>query len=101
MPAPTALTPAEHAMLGLVALRPRHGYEIAAHFTADGDLGIVCQIPMSLLYAQLKRGGGPGRGGGPPGQGAPPPATPYLPSPSRRRGGVPGLARRAGAAHPR
>ena len=25
-----ALTPAEHAMLGLVALRPRHGYELAA-----------------------------------------------------------------------
>ncbi|SRR5579884_727313 len=55
MPTPTALTPAEHAMLGLVALRPRHGYEIAAYFGPDGDLGMVCQLPMSLLYAQLKR----------------------------------------------
>ena len=55
MPAPTALTPAEHAMLGLVALRPRHGYELAAYFGPDGDLGMVCQLPMSLLYAQLKR----------------------------------------------
>ena len=42
-------------MLGLVALRPRHGYEIAAYFGPDGDLGMVCQLPMSLLYAQLKR----------------------------------------------
>jgi DNA-binding PadR family transcriptional regulator len=42
-------------MLGLVALRPRHGYELAAYFGPDGDLGMVCQLPMSLLYAQLKR----------------------------------------------
>jgi PadR family transcriptional regulator, regulatory protein AphA len=49
------LTPAEHAMLGLVHLGPRHGYEIAAHFGPEGDLGLVCQLPMSLLYAQLKR----------------------------------------------
>ncbi len=49
------LTPAEHAMLGLVYLAPRHGYEIAAHFGPEGELGMVCQLPMSLLYAQLKR----------------------------------------------
>ena len=55
MPATVGLTPAEHAMLGLVALEPRHGYEIAAHFGPEGDLGLVCQLPMSLLYAQLKR----------------------------------------------
>jgi PadR family transcriptional regulator AphA len=42
-------------MLGLVSLGPRHGYEIAAHFGPEGDLGMVCQLPMSLLYAQLKR----------------------------------------------
>ena len=42
-------------MLGLVHLGPRHGYEIAAHFGPEGDLGMVCQLPMSLLYAQLKR----------------------------------------------
>lgn len=54
MPTP-GLTPAEHAMLGLVLLAPRHGYEIAAHFGPEGDLGLVCQVPMSLLYAQLKR----------------------------------------------
>jgi DNA-binding PadR family transcriptional regulator len=53
--APAGLTPAEHGMLGLVFLRPRHGYEIAAHFGPEGDLGMVCQLPMSLLYAQLKR----------------------------------------------
>ena len=52
---PAGLTPAEHAMLGLVFLGPRHGYEIAAHFGPEGDLGMVCQLPMSLLYAQLKR----------------------------------------------
>jgi PadR family transcriptional regulator AphA len=52
---PAGLTPAEHAMLGLVFLAPRHGYEIAAHFGPEGDLGMVCQLPMSLLYAQLKR----------------------------------------------
>jgi PadR family transcriptional regulator AphA len=53
--AATGLTPAEHAMLGLVSLGPRHGYEIAAHFGPEGDLGMVCPLPMSLLYAQLKR----------------------------------------------
>lgn len=53
--APAGLTPAEHAMLGLVFLSPRHGYEIAEHFGPDGDLGMVCRLPMSLLYAQLKR----------------------------------------------
>jgi DNA-binding PadR family transcriptional regulator len=55
MAPPAGLTPAEHAMLGLVKLQPRHGYEIAAYFGPDGDLGMVCQLPMSLLYAQLKR----------------------------------------------
>ena len=58
------LTPAEHAMLGLVFLGPRHGYEIAAHFGPEGDLGLVCQLPMSLLYAQLKRLDGLGYIGG-------------------------------------
>ena len=46
---------AEHALLGLICLRPRHGYELAEWFAPDGELGEVCSLKASLLYAHLKR----------------------------------------------
>jgi PadR family transcriptional regulator AphA len=32
---------------------PRHGYELAPHFTRDGDLGLVCTLGLPRLYALL------------------------------------------------
>jgi DNA-binding PadR family transcriptional regulator len=46
---------AEHALLGLISLQPRHGYELADWFAPDGELGEVCATKVSLLYAHLKR----------------------------------------------
>lgn len=47
--------PAEFAMLGLIAVRPRHGYELAEIFSAVGEVGGICRLNMSMLYAHLKR----------------------------------------------
>lgn len=52
---PQPLGAAEHALLGLIHLRPRHGYELAEWFEPDGELGEVCAVKQSLLYAHLKR----------------------------------------------
>jgi len=46
---------AEHALLGLLQLRPRHGYELAEVFGPGGELGDVYRVHISLLYAHLKR----------------------------------------------
>lgn len=48
-----ALLPGEHATLGLLGLRPMHGYEMARLF-ADDDLVSVCPVEQSLLYTYLR-----------------------------------------------
>lgn len=55
MPARTLerpLLPGEYAVLGLLALGPRHGYEMAR--TLEGELAAVCPVEQSLLYAYLR-----------------------------------------------
>jgi DNA-binding PadR family transcriptional regulator len=44
---------ADHALLGLLRLGPRHGYELAPYFQANGPLGLVCTLGVSRLYALL------------------------------------------------
>ncbi|MCC7370527.1 MAG: PadR family transcriptional regulator [Chloroflexi bacterium] len=44
---------ADHALLGLLRLGARHGYELASYFQADGTLGPVCTLGVSRLYALL------------------------------------------------
>jgi DNA-binding PadR family transcriptional regulator len=44
---------ADHALLGLLRLGPRHGYELAPYFQANGMLGLVCTLGVSRLYALL------------------------------------------------
>ncbi len=44
---------ADHALLGLLRLGPRHGYELAPYFQANGTLGLVCTLGVSRLYALL------------------------------------------------
>ena len=48
-----ALLPGEFAVLGLLALRPMHGYEMARYFDRD-DLTEVCPIDQSLLYTYVR-----------------------------------------------
>ena len=43
----------EYAVLGLLALQPMHGYEMARSFDTQ-DLGEVCPIDKGLLYAYLR-----------------------------------------------
>jgi DNA-binding PadR family transcriptional regulator len=47
------LSAADYAILGLLMMGPRHGYELAPHFTRDGDLGLVCTLGLPRLYALL------------------------------------------------
>lgn len=44
---------ADYALLGLLMLGPRHGYELAPYFANDGTLGLVCTLGVSRLYALL------------------------------------------------
>ena len=44
---------ADYALLGLLRLGPRHGYELAPYFAGDGTLGLVCTLGVSRLYALL------------------------------------------------
>jgi DNA-binding PadR family transcriptional regulator len=46
---------ADYAVLGLLRERPRHGYEMAEVFEADGELGPVCAMPRNVLYGRLHR----------------------------------------------
>lgn len=43
----------EYAVLGLLAQRPRHGYELARTFE-EHALAEVCPVEQSLLYAYLR-----------------------------------------------
>jgi DNA-binding PadR family transcriptional regulator len=47
------LLPGEHVILGLLRLRPMHGYEMARLF-AQEDLVTVCPVEQSLLYTYLR-----------------------------------------------
>lgn len=44
---------ADYALLGLLLLGRRHGYELAPYFAKDGELGLVCTLGVSRLYALL------------------------------------------------
>ena len=44
---------ADYALLGLLRLGSRHGYELAPYFASDGTLGLVCTLGVSRLYAIL------------------------------------------------
>jgi PadR family transcriptional regulator AphA len=48
-----ALFPGEYGVLGLLAIRPRHGYEMARAF-AEPPLSEICPVEQSLLYAYLR-----------------------------------------------
>jgi PadR family transcriptional regulator AphA len=48
------LLPGEHAVLGLLALRPMHGYEMARIFAQEDELFAVCPVEQSLLYTYLR-----------------------------------------------
>lgn len=50
----SSLTPDE-TILGLLALQPRHGYELLDCFRDSGQLGEVWRLSTSQLYAVLKR----------------------------------------------
>ena len=45
----------EHALLGLLRLRPMHGYELHQLLSTAGGLGQVWRLKQGLLYALLKR----------------------------------------------
>jgi PadR family transcriptional regulator AphA len=47
------LAAADYALLGLLMVGPRHGYELAPHFAPAGDLGLVCTLRLPRLYALL------------------------------------------------
>lgn len=43
----------DYAILGLLSLGPRHGYELLRYFSRDGELGLVCTLGTPRLYALL------------------------------------------------
>lgn len=45
----------EHAVLGLLAMEPRHGYELAKEFAPDTVLGDIVHLESGMLYAHLKK----------------------------------------------
>jgi DNA-binding PadR family transcriptional regulator len=49
----SGLTPAEHAILGLVHQRPVHGYQIAQEMAPDSGLGLICPLHRSNVYFLL------------------------------------------------
>ncbi len=46
---------AEYALLGLLREGPRHGYRLAAEFSAGGRLGVALRLKMSQMYAYLRK----------------------------------------------
>jgi PadR family transcriptional regulator, regulatory protein AphA len=49
------LLPAEYALLGLLAAGPAHGYDLHRAFAPGGELAEVCRVPITQLYAMLKK----------------------------------------------
>lgn len=47
--------PAEYALLGLLWNDPQHGYELHRAFAPDQELGVICHLELSQLYAFLKK----------------------------------------------
>ena len=45
--------PADYAILGCLAVAPRHGYELAGYFAPGGELAPICTLGLSHLYALL------------------------------------------------
>jgi DNA-binding PadR family transcriptional regulator len=45
----------EHAVLGLLSIEPRHGYELAKEFSPDTVLGDIVHLESGMLYAYLKK----------------------------------------------
>ena len=45
----------EHTLLGLLATRPRHGYELTKEFAPDTTLGDIVHLEAGMLYAHLKK----------------------------------------------
>lgn len=48
-----ALLPGEYAVLGVLSLRPMHGYEMVC-FLGDEGLDAVCPVEQSTLYTYLR-----------------------------------------------
>jgi DNA-binding PadR family transcriptional regulator len=47
--------PAEYALLGLLSKGQQHGYELTHAFAPDQELGAICRLEQSQLYAFLKK----------------------------------------------
>lgn len=45
----------EHAVLGLLLLEPRHGYQLMKEFDEDTVLGGIVRLEPGMLYAHLKK----------------------------------------------
>ncbi|MFW6076085.1 MAG: PadR family transcriptional regulator [Chloroflexota bacterium] len=45
----------EHAVLGLLAIEPRHGYELSKEFAQGTVLGDIVHLEPGMLYAHLKK----------------------------------------------
>jgi PadR family transcriptional regulator, regulatory protein AphA len=45
----------EQTLLGLLASKPRHGYELTKEFAADTTLGDIVHLESGMLYAHLKK----------------------------------------------
>ncbi|NWJ98814.1 MAG: PadR family transcriptional regulator [Chloroflexi bacterium] len=45
----------EYALLGLLLEGPSYGYDLTRQFLPETELGKVCQLEMSMLYALLKK----------------------------------------------
>jgi len=45
----------EHAVLGLLSIEPRHGYELSKEFSQDRVMGDIVHLESGMLYAHLKK----------------------------------------------
>lgn len=45
----------EHAVLALLAIQPRHGYELSKEFAEGTVLGDIVHLEPGMLYAHLKK----------------------------------------------
>jgi PadR family transcriptional regulator AphA len=45
----------ESTLLGLIALEPRHGYDLAREFVPETVLGDIVHLELGMLYSHLKR----------------------------------------------
>lgn len=45
----------EHALLGLLEIQPRHGYELSKEFATGTVLGDIVHLEPGMLYANLKK----------------------------------------------